>query len=141
MKRFFASIVAAVILAGAPALAQTGPGGVPVGAGLQRGMEQLNESGEVGFVTLFDQNGSTRIVTAMNGVPPGRTQTVAIQRGKDCSSFDPGMTARSADLVGGTSRGTVAMSQDRLTSGNYDVVVYSTTGPGARPVACGHLYR
>jgi len=127
MKRFFASIVAAVMLAGAPALAQTGPGGVPVGAGLQRGMEQLNESGEVGFVTLF--------------VPPGRTQTVAIQRGKDCSSFDPGMTARSADLVGGTSRGTVAMSQDRLTSGNYDVVVYSTTGPGARPVACGHLYR
>jgi hypothetical protein len=41
----------------------------------------------------------------------------------------------------GISRGVVPMSQDRLVSGNYVVVVYSNNTPGARQVACGQLYR
>jgi hypothetical protein len=39
------------------------------------------------------------------------------------------------------SRGSVPMTEDRLVSGNYVVVVYSNNTPGSRPVACGHLYR
>jgi hypothetical protein len=139
MKIIVAALAAALTLC-APALAQDGPGGVPVGAGLQRGIEQLNQSGQVGFVTLFDQGASTRIVTAING-SHGRAQTVAIQRGKDCDAFEPQLIALSANLTNGISRGTVHMTSDRLLSGNYNVIVYSNTGSGARPVACGHLYR
>ena len=139
MKRLFATLLAALALTAAPALAQMGPGGVPVGAGLQRGVQQLGQSGQVGFVTLFGAGSGTRVVTAINGAST-RVETVAIQRGKDCDAFEPAIVARSADLTNGISRGTVRMSEDRLLSGNYDVIVYSNNGPGARPVACGHLY-
>lgn len=140
MKHLFASLAVALLLTAAPAFAQMGPGGVPVGAGLQRGVQQIGQSGQVGFVTLFGAGSGTRVVTAINGAG-GRVEMVAIQRGKDCDSFEPGIVARSADLTNGTSRGTVPMSEDRLLSGNYDVIVYSSNVPGARPVACGHLYR
>jgi hypothetical protein len=142
MKLILASLAAVLALSAVPAVAQSGPGGVPVGAGLQRGIQQLNQSGQVGFVTLLGGAGnSTQMVVDVHGAPAGRSQTVAIQRGKDCDSFEPGMSVRSADAANGISRGTVPMSEDRLLSGNYDVIVYSNNGPGARPVACGHLYR
>jgi len=141
MKLFFGLVAAAVLLTGAPALAQAPPGGVPLGAGLQRGVESLNNSGQSGFVTLFEAGAQTRIVTALEGTLPGRVQTVAIQRGKTCEGIQPGLVARSTDMTHGISRGTVAMTEDRLLSGNYVVVVYSTNTPGARMVACGQLYR
>jgi hypothetical protein len=141
MKRLFASLIAALVLSSAPALAQMGPGGVRAGAGLQLGLQQLDQSGEVGFVTLFAAGARTRVVTSISGAPAGRVQTVAIQRGKGCASFEPQIVARSADLANGISRGTVPLSEDALLSGNYDVIVYSNNGPGARPVACGHLNR
>jgi hypothetical protein len=141
MKLTTGLLAAALLLFSAPAVAQEPPGGVPLGAGLQRGVMELNNSGQAGYVTLFDQGKQTRIVTALEGTHRGRMQTVAIQRGKGCDSIRPGIVARSADLVHGISRGTVPMSQDRLTSGNYVVVVYSENTPGARQVACGQLYR
>lgn len=141
MKSFFALCAAALLLSGAPAFAQAPPGGVPFGAGLQRGVMGLNNSGQSGFVTLFGAGKNTRIVTALEGTRPGRIQTVAIQRGKTCDAIQPGIVARSTDMQKGISRGTVAMSQDRLLSGNYVVVVYSNNTPAARPVACGQLYR
>ena len=94
------------------------PGGVPLGAGLQRGVMGLNNSGQDGFVTLFNQGGQTRVVTSLEGTRPGRVQTVAIQRGKTCDRIQPGIVARSADLVHGISRGTVPLSEDRLRRGN-----------------------
>jgi hypothetical protein len=81
------------------------------------------------------------MVTALEGTMPGRTQTVAIQRGKSCANVQPGIVTRSADMVHGISRGSVPMTDDRLLSGNYVVVVYSNNTPGSRPVACGQLYR
>jgi hypothetical protein len=140
MKTIFAAIAAATLATAAPALAQMGPGGVPVGAGLQRGVEELNTSGQTGFVTLFDRGSSTNIVTAIDGAG-GRVEGVAIQRGKGCDTIQPGLVARSADLAHGISRGTVPLSEDRLLSGNYVVVVYSTSTTGGRQVACGQLYR
>jgi hypothetical protein len=137
MKMIFSLATAALLLSSAPAFAQ---GGVPYGAGLQRGVESLNDSGQNGFVTLFRHGVETRIVTAIEGTMPGRTQTIAIQRGKSCDNVQPGIVARSADMVHGISRGSVPIPEDRLTSGNYVVVVYSNNTPGSRPVACGQLY-
>jgi hypothetical protein len=138
MKMIFSLAAAALLLSSAPAFAQ---GGVPLGAGLQRGVESINNSGQNGFVTLFRNGVETRMVTAIEGTMPGRTQTVAIQRGKSCDKVQPGIVTRSADMVHGISRGSVPMTEDRLLSGNYVVVVYSNNTPGSRPVACGQLYR
>jgi len=138
MKLIFGLAAAAVLLTSAPVFAQ---GGVPLGAGLQRGVMGLNNSGQAGFVTLFTNGAQTRIVTALEGTLHGRAQTVAIQRGKTCDAITPGIVARSTDMVNGISRGSVNMTEDRLVSGNYVVVVYSTNAPGARMVACGQLYR
>jgi len=136
-----AATVAALLLSSTPAGAQAPPGGVPVGAGLQRGVEAINNSGQTGFVTLFEQGARTRLVTALEGTLRGRVQTVAIQRGKACDAIRPGIVARSADMRNGMSRGSVPMAEGRLVSGNYVVVVYSNNRAGARPVACGLLYR
>jgi hypothetical protein len=141
MKRIFGMTAIALILVAAPAVAQAPPGGVPFGAGLQRGVMGLNNSGQTGFVTLFGQGRSTRLVTALEGTQHGRVQTVAIQRGKSCDAIRPGIVARSADMRNGISRGAVPMAQSRLLSGNYVVVVYSNNTPGGRPVACGQLYQ
>jgi hypothetical protein len=141
MKRIFALTAVTLLLAAAPAVAQAPPGGVPLGAGLQRGVMELNNSGQTGFVTLFTRGPSTRLVTALEGTLPGRVQTVAIQRGKACDAVTPGIVVRSADMQHGISRGVVPIAQNRLLSGNYVVVVYSNNTPGGRPVACGQLYR
>ena len=138
MKLIFSLVAAALLLSSAPAFAQ---GGVPLGAGLQRGVESVNNSGQTGFITLFRGDDQTRVVTALEGTMAGRVQTVAIQRGKSCDSVQPGIVVRSADMVHGMSRGSVPMTEDRLVSGNYVVVVYSNNTPGSRPVTCGHLYR
>ena len=141
MKTIFGLVAAALLLASTPAFAQAPPGGVALGAGLQRGVMELNNSGQTGFVTLFRAGSSTRLVTSLEGTLPGRVQLVAIQRGKTCDAITNGIIARSADLVHGISRGMVPLSQSRLLSGNYVVVVYSNNMPGARPVACGQLYQ
>jgi hypothetical protein len=141
MKRIFGLTAVALLLAAAPAVAQAPPGGVPLGAGLQRGVMGLNNSGQTGFVTLFGQGNSTRLVTALEGTLPNRVQMVAVQRGKTCDAITPGIVARSTDMRHGISRGAVPMAQSRLLSGNYVVVVYSNNTPGGRPVACGQLYQ
>ena len=142
MKLLISLLAGAIIASsGAPAFAQKAPGGVPAGAGLQRGMLGLNNSGQAGFVTLFRRGNSTHIVTALEGTMPGRVQMVAIQRGKSCDDVKAGVVNRLADMRNGMSRGDAPMSEDRLLSGNYVVVVYSNNVPGGRPTACGQLYR
>jgi hypothetical protein len=141
VKSIFGIVTAALLLSSAPAFAQAPPGGVPLGAGLQRGVMEVSNSGQTGFVTLFTDGAQTRLVTALEGTSPGRVQMVVIQRGKSCDTVQAGTVARSADMIRGISRGVVPMSQNRLLSGNYVVIVYSNTTPAARPVACGQLYR
>ncbi len=118
-----------------------GPGGVPVGAGTQRGMQSLNGSGQVGFVTLFPRGQRTAVVVAIEG-SHGKRQRVAIVRAKSCEDALPlTMTTWLADLEGGVSRSFAPISQAHLLSGNYVTVVYSNNGPKGRPVACGELYQ
>jgi hypothetical protein len=141
MKPIFGLAAVALLLASAPAIAQVPPGGVPFGAGLQRGVMSLNNSGQTGFVTLFDRGRTTNVVTSLEGTMSGRVQTVAIQRGKTCDAISPGFTYRLPNMAHGISRGAAPMAQSRLLSGNYVVVVYSNNTPGGRPVACGQLYQ
>lgn len=137
MKRSIGLLIA-VLVATAPASAQITPG--DAGAGVQRGVEQLNTSGQAGYVTLFRRGAKTLIRTEMHGVPAGRVEAVTIHRGRDCANVDTTAVARSGDLKNGRSSGIVPISQDRLLSGNYSVLIFSNTTPGARVVACSHLF-
>jgi hypothetical protein len=141
MKMILGLAAAAFMFSTAPAIAQSLPGGVPIGAGVQRGVMELNNSGQNGFVTLFDHGATTHVVTQLKGTTPGRVQLVAVQRGKMCNAVTPGIVARSADMHSGMSRGDVMMEQSRLLSGNYVIVVYSSNVPGMRMVACGRLFK
>jgi hypothetical protein len=147
MKRIASLAASLLLLTGAPALAQLSAGqggvapqgGIAAGLGIQRGLGAMNESGENGFITLFGAGAETKIVVDVHGMKPEVPQTVAIQRGKSCGAIEPGIVARSADLVGGMSRGSVPLTTDALMSGNYVAVLYSNTTAGAQIVACGHL--
>ncbi len=143
MKLFFGIAAAALLLSSAPAFAQAPPGGVPLGAGFQRGVQGLNNSGQDGYVTLFPAGTAgdkTHIVTALEGTPKGRVQAVTVQRGTSCDSVQTNILAKSADMVKGMSRGDVPIPFKRMTSGNYVVIVYSDNTAFAHPVACGWLF-
>lgn len=140
MKRNFPALaaVALVLACGAPGAAQSPD---DTGAGDRLGMQQLNNSGQIGAVTLFNHGATTNLVVALDSVPAGRVEAVTLHRGKDCDSVDPKALMRLTDLKNGRSRSTVKMSEDRLLSGNYSLIVYSGTQANAHAVACGHLYR
>jgi hypothetical protein len=138
MKRTFAAVVAALVTTAA-ASAQPYPG--DPGAGTERGVEQVNNSGQVGTVTLFRRDPGTRIQIALHGVTDGRVESVRIYRGSSCDDLKPRPTYFLADLKNGVSRSSVGLTQDRLLSGNYNVVVFSNNHAGAQTVACGHLYQ
>ena len=135
MLRLLSFLVVLCLAAAAPLGAQA-PGD-PV-AGVERGIEQLNTSGQVGSVHLFSQGASTLVVVRMDGAP-GHNEALTVHRGRDCQSIEPKAVSRLADLVNGRSRSTASMSIDRLLSGNYVLVVSNNT-PESRAVACGHLY-
>ena len=126
------------VLTTAVASAQGYPG--DSGAGVERGIQQVNDSGQVGTVTLFRRGTRTGIFVTMHGVLPGRTQSVRVYRGQDCDALESSPRYFLADLKGGVSRTEVALSEDRLLSGNYNLVVFSRNHPGAPAAACGHLY-
>ena len=44
------------------------------------------------------------------------------------------------DLRNGASISTVKATEEKLLSGNYNLVVFSSNAKGARATACGHLY-
>jgi hypothetical protein len=115
-----------------------GPGGVPFGAGTQRGMQDVNNSGQNGFVTLFARGARTAVVVALEGVH--HDERIAIVRGNSCAAIGATVAAAPAPLHRGISRSYVPITMARLLSGNYLTVVYGNTRPSARPVACGELY-
>ncbi|MEA2663109.1 MAG: hypothetical protein QOI11_53 [Candidatus Eremiobacteraeota bacterium] len=138
MKRTLA-VLAATLLTTGVALAQPFPD--DSGAGTKLGIEQLNNSGQVGEVTLFRTDPSTRVLVRIDGAN-GRTEPVRIHRGRTCDQLDPRPAYVLSNLsAAGISRSIVRAGEDKLLSGNYNVVVFSSNAPGARPVSCGHLYR
>jgi Cu/Zn superoxide dismutase len=138
MKRPVAALVAA-LLTTAVASAQSYPG--DPGVGVERGIEQVNNSGQVGTVTLFLRSPNTRVVIDLKGTTPGRVQSVRIYRGPSCDDMSTaGPAYFLTDMKNGISVSTVKASEATLLSGNYNVVIFSSNAPGARATACGHLY-
>jgi hypothetical protein len=121
--------------------AQIAPG--DTGAGVQLGMFEQNNSGQVGDVTLFPRGNSTLVVIHVQSEPAGRHEPAHIHRGHDimCADIDPKPAVPLADVVGGVSRTRVQMPIDRLLSGNYDVNVHISAKDIPHYVSCGHLYK
>lgn len=108
------------------------------GRGIKLGIQQLNNSGQVGWVQLFKRNDKTMFVITLEG-GHGR-EPAQIHRAKDCDSPEDIQAAVSyplSDVVGGKSTTTVNLPLEKALSGNYAVIVRSPKG-GAY-VACGHL--
>jgi hypothetical protein len=137
MKRTVAALTAA-LLTTAVASAQSYPG--DPGVGVERGIQQLNNSGQVGTVTLFGHGQSTAVVVRLHGVPPGRMQRAGIYRTRACGSIPPTPAYTPDDVRNSLSHLLVNTSEDRLLSGNYSVVVFASKQPSAPPTACGWLY-
>ncbi|HYW52319.1 MAG TPA: hypothetical protein VE826_00045 [Dongiaceae bacterium] len=138
MTRLAAALAATLLTTTAAAYGQSYPG--DPGAGEQRGIEQVNNSGQVGTATLFRRGANTRVVIELHGTTPGRVQSVRIYRGPSCDDLGAKPQYFLTDMRNGTSVSTVNAPEDKLLSGNYNVVVFSSNTAGARSTACGHLY-
>ncbi|HEY4438935.1 MAG TPA: hypothetical protein VGN14_00685 [Candidatus Elarobacter sp.] len=133
-----AAALGIVVLSATAAAAQSYPG--DSGAGVQRGVEQVNNSGQVGTVTLFRGGVTTRVEIALQGTT-AKPESVRIYRGPSCADLSARPVFVLADVKNGISRSSIAASADTLLSGNYDVVIFANNRAGARAAACGHLYR
>jgi hypothetical protein len=128
------------------------------GLGTKLGMAEMNNSGEVGTVTLFDRGrNTTLVVLQLASEPPGRAQRAQIQRGRSCATREPRPAYGLAPAVDGLSRTLVQAPEGKLLSGNYVVAVSAAgvrAGRSARvdagraasavathDVSCGELYR
>jgi hypothetical protein len=125
-----AALVASVT---APALAQTSLDQSLTG--VVRGLESQNTSGQVGEV-LFQ---ATTLAVDVKGTG-GKPEAVTINRSFQCSDQPGPVVANLGTLSNGSLSAGVSISNSRLLSGNYVVVVHNN-GPMSRPVACGQLYR
>ena len=147
MKRTIAALALALLATAGASAQQTpdgipigsGPGGVPFGAGTQRGIQGLNNSGQAGFVTLFPRGARTAVVVAIEGT--NREERIQIERQPSCDRLGPFATlARLKPLKGGISRSYAQAPMNKLLGGNFVVVVYGNRTLASRPVACGELY-
>ena len=126
------------LLATAAASAQSYPG--DTGAGTERGVQSVNNSGQVGTVTIFRRDPDTRVRLSLKGIDPNRVQSVRLYRGPSCDDLGSAPAYFLTDMRNGVSTTAVHAPQDKLLSGNYNVVVFSSNQAGARSTACGHLY-
>jgi len=110
------------------------------GVGTKLGMQQVNNSGQVGTVTLFKRGERTLLVINLSSEALGRHEPAHIHRGKSCDRLNPQPAFGLAPVVNGTSRTIVQYPIDRLLSGNYVVNVHASDNQLAHYVSCGHLY-
>jgi hypothetical protein len=134
-----AALAGAIAWGSAVAVAQQDPND-PLGLGTKRGIQMMNQSGQVGEVTLFKRGAKTFVDVRMQGVPGGKTEMVAIHRNRDCDQpVDMAPAFKLDDLVHGRSRTLIPAPVTRLLSGNYSVIVGSKEKT-EHLFACGHLY-
>jgi hypothetical protein len=108
------------------------------GRGIKLGIQQLNNSGQVGWVQLFKRNGQTQLAITLEGAH--RQESADLHRARSCDSIgeiEPGIVAPLSPVIDGKSSTTVNLPIERLLSGNYAVIVRSPRGPAY--FACGHL--
>jgi hypothetical protein len=110
-----------------------------LGFGTKLGVEQQNNSGQVGTVTLYQRGPNTLVDLQIFGEPAGRSEPAHIHRGHSCANINPAPAFGLAPVVNGHSRTLVHVPLSRLTSGNYAVNVHASSNNLAHYVACGHL--
>ena len=130
-----------LLAAAAPGGAQIDPND-PLGLGTKLGVQSLNNSGQVGTVTLFRRGAGHALVdVSLSGVSPAKIELASIRRGHDCAgAITPQAAFVLNDVHKARSRTALAASEATLLSGNYIVVVASKQTP-SHYLACGHLYR
>ena len=121
--------------------AQTDPND-PLGLGTKLGIQTLNNSGQLGFITLFGRGSHKTLVDlTMSGVPRSKVELASLRRGRDCSGkIDRKIAFVLGDVRNGRSGTLLAASEATLLSGNYITIVASKETP-SHYLACGHLYR
>jgi Cu/Zn superoxide dismutase len=136
-----AAIAAALFATAAPTFAQIAP--TDTGAGAQRGTQEMNNSGQVGTVTLFRHGSTTTVVLNIKSSPSGH-EAARIFRGKSCDFLQANRASAYTlnDVVNGHSRTTVNATGAKLLSENYVVIVHAGTSGKAlqHEVSCGRLY-
>jgi hypothetical protein len=135
---FALGFLGALSFTAAGAFAQLDPD--DMGLGTKLGMQEENNSGQVGTVMLFQRGSRTLVDVRVVDEPRGRREPAHIHRGKDCDSLDPKPAFGLAPVVNGHSRTLVDYPQSRLLSGNYVVNVHSASNLAVY-VSCGQLYR
>jgi hypothetical protein len=139
MKAYSAKLyaVALFLTLGAPVFAQTIPG--DSNRGTRFGVQQLNNSGQVGTVTIFPHGEKTLVVIHLvEKESRGKTQDVKLARFQTCD--DPNSATSPMPLtqsVDGRSSTFVNIPFERMLSGNYGVLVRSVGN--TIDVACGHI--
>ncbi|MGA3035877.1 MAG: hypothetical protein ABSE64_00205 [Vulcanimicrobiaceae bacterium] len=135
-----AAIVAALFATTAPTFAQIAPS--DTGAGTQRGTQEMNNSGQVGTVTLFRHGSTTEVVLNIKSTRAGR-ESARIYRGKSCESLQANRNSAYtlSDVVNGRSRTRVNASGAKLLSDNYVLIIHAGTSGTAlqHEVSCGRL--
>jgi len=133
MKRLLAAIFAIALTLGGVASAQDS------GSGFKLGIQELNNSGQIGSVTLFRRGAKTLVSIVVDGAP-GKPEAVTIHRGADCDTVSASAVWRLNDITHGRGATLVDATPSKLLSGNYSVLVYAGTTPNSHAVACGHLF-
>jgi hypothetical protein len=148
LKGYFMRVIGTMALVAAlaiPGLAAALPAGAQdtvitptdYGRGFKLGIQQFNNSGQVGWVILEKRNGKTALAISLEGTRG--TERAQLHRARSCDSvadIDPAVAAPLSDVVNGKSTTTINLPIERALSGNYAVVVRSASGPY---FACGHL--
>ena len=133
------ALAAALGASSVVALAQMSP--ADSGSGTQLGIQPLNNSGEIGTVTLYGHGSKTQVVLDIKGEPSGASQPAHIHRGTDCPTLNPKPTYPLKNVVNGRSSTLVDAPIAKLLSGNYGVNLHQSAKNIAHYVACGMLYK
>jgi hypothetical protein len=133
MKRLLAAVFTIALTLGGTASAQDS------GAGFRLGIQELNNSGQIGSVTLFRRGPKTLVSLIVDGTA-GKTEAVTIHRGASCDTVSVSATWRLNDITRGRGATLVDAPQSKLLSGNYSILIYGGTSPNSHAVACGHLF-
>ncbi|TAM76675.1 hypothetical protein EPN44_04975 [bacterium] len=104
------------------------------------GLMGLNNSGEVGTVTLAARGSKTEVSLSVQGGPKGVAQPAHVHRGS-CDNLNPNPAFALSNVVSGRSNTLVNASLSKLMSGNFAVNVHASTKNLKRYVACGELVR
>ncbi|HVA38138.1 MAG TPA: hypothetical protein VNJ51_11045 [Candidatus Dormibacteraeota bacterium] len=125
------------ILALMLALAATGVASAQV-LSRERGIGQLNNSGQVGYMMLYPRGSRTLVRIVLLGEPAGRVEPAHIHRG-ECPDIDPVPAYPLNAVVNGHSLTLVNAPIDKLMSGNYSINVHASPQNIKHYVACGYL--